>query len=189
MLEIARDYPDDIGVMGPLYLNTVRLAPGEAMYLSAGVLHAYLRGTGIELMANSDNVLRGGCTSKQIDVTELLRTTRFVHETPEVLLPGGGEPGFYRSGAREFRLSVCDLDQEGSQASDGGLELPVSGPLVLLLLTGAAEVFDRDSSAAGSDAGFALSAGHSCFVTGTTAAVTVRGRGRLYIAGVMEGRA
>jgi mannose-6-phosphate isomerase len=56
-------YPGDIGIVSPLYLNLVTLKPGEAMYLPAGELHAYLRGLGIELMANSDNVLRGGLTS------------------------------------------------------------------------------------------------------------------------------
>jgi len=65
-------YPGDIGVLSPLFLNLVEVKPGEALFLRAGQLHAYLQGVGIELMANSDNVLRGGLTPKHIDVAELL---------------------------------------------------------------------------------------------------------------------
>ena len=65
-------YPGDVGTLSPLYLNLVTLAPEEALFLSAGELHAYLEGTAIEIMANSDNVLRGGLTPKNVDVPELL---------------------------------------------------------------------------------------------------------------------
>ena len=74
---LARQYPDDPGALAPLYLNVLLLKPGDALYMDAGLLHAYLRGTGFELMANSDNVLRGGCTGKHVDPPELLRTLRF----------------------------------------------------------------------------------------------------------------
>ncbi|MEM5948149.1 mannose-6-phosphate isomerase, class I [Spirochaetia bacterium 38H-sp] len=81
-------YPGDIGVLAPLYLNLVKLAPGEAMFLPAGVLHAYLEGVGVELMANSDNVLRGGCTPKHVDVKELMRVLRFESSScVEILRP------------------------------------------------------------------------------------------------------
>ena len=63
-------------MLSPILLNLVCLEPEQAMFLPAGELHAYLDGVGIELMANSDNVLRGGLTSKHIDVDELLRVTR-----------------------------------------------------------------------------------------------------------------
>ena len=74
----AADFPGDIGVVVSVLLNYVRLEPGEAIYLGAGNVHAYLRGTGVEIMANSDNVLRCGLTPKHIDVDELLRITDFV---------------------------------------------------------------------------------------------------------------
>ena len=64
------EYPYDIGVLSPAILNLVCLKPGEAMYLPAGQLHAYLEGVGVELMANSDNVLRGGLTPKHVDVAD-----------------------------------------------------------------------------------------------------------------------
>ena len=72
LLTLAKKYPADIGVLSPLLLNVVELQPGEAMFLDAGTLHAYLEGTGLEVMASSDNVLRGGLTPKHIDVPELL---------------------------------------------------------------------------------------------------------------------
>ncbi|MEM7339370.1 MAG: mannose-6-phosphate isomerase, class I [Actinomycetota bacterium] len=68
---LAAAYPGDIGVAVALLLNHVLLQPGEAMFLRAGIMHSYLRGTGVELMANSDNVIRGGLTPKHVDVAEL----------------------------------------------------------------------------------------------------------------------
>lgn len=72
-----KHYMDDIGLFSPLMLNTIELAPGEAMFLHAETPHAYIEGTGLEIMANSDNVLRAGLTSKFIDVSELIDNTRF----------------------------------------------------------------------------------------------------------------
>ncbi|GAA4373958.1 mannose-6-phosphate isomerase, class I [Paeniglutamicibacter cryotolerans] len=77
LISLASHYPSDPGVVVSLLLNLVRLAPGEAIYLDAGNVHAYLRGLGVEVMANSDNVLRGGLTSKHIDVPELMGTVDF----------------------------------------------------------------------------------------------------------------
>lgn len=179
LLEIARDYRGDIGVLGPLYLNTVRLKAGEAMYLPAGVLHAYLRGTGIELMANSDNVLRGGCTAKHIDVAELLKTTNFVHESPSILQAEGGPPRWYRSGAREFRLSVCDLDAERADARVP-MEIKSRGPLILLQLSGESTLQEPGGTA------FRLARGRSAFVSAESGRVRASGSGHVYIASVME---
>jgi mannose-6-phosphate isomerase len=104
-------YPGDIGVLAPLYLNLVELAPGEALYSEAGTLHAYLDGFGVELMANSDNVLRGGCTVKHVDVPELLRTLVFTPQTVQILrpLPAGDGESRYATPAPEFSLSVLEL--------------------------------------------------------------------------------
>ncbi|MDT5130043.1 MAG: mannose-6-phosphate isomerase, partial [Mycobacterium sp.] len=73
VLELGERYPGDAGVLASLLLNRITLAPGEGIYLPAGNLHAYLHGVGFEVMANSDNVLRGGLTPKHVDVPELLR--------------------------------------------------------------------------------------------------------------------
>jgi mannose-6-phosphate isomerase len=72
ILRINQDYPDDPGILCVLLLNLIHLQPGQAMYSEAGNLHAYLHGFGVELMANSDNVLRGGLTTKHVDPDELL---------------------------------------------------------------------------------------------------------------------
>ena len=77
MLELGERYPGDAGVLAAMLLNRMHLEPGEAIYLPAGNLHAYLRGVGVEVMANSDNVLRGGLTPKHVDVPELLRVLDF----------------------------------------------------------------------------------------------------------------
>lgn len=76
ILELASRYPHDPGVAVATLLNHVTLAPGQAVYLPAGVIHAYLGGMGVEIMANSDNVLRGGLTAKHVDVAELLTILR-----------------------------------------------------------------------------------------------------------------
>ncbi|PSW22130.1 mannose-6-phosphate isomerase, class I [Photobacterium sanctipauli] len=75
--EFAQEYPDDVGLFAPLMLNVIELTAGEAMFLDAETPHAYIKGTGIEIMASSDNVLRAGLTPKHMDVEELLKNTRF----------------------------------------------------------------------------------------------------------------
>lgn len=104
---VARHYPGDPGVVAAMLLNHVRLQPGEALYLGAGVPHAYLDGLGVEIMANSDNVLRCGLTPKHIDVPELLRVVRFEPSVPGVLRPEAGPDGeeVYATPVDEFRLS------------------------------------------------------------------------------------
>ena len=79
VLELGERYPGDAGVLAALLLNRLVLGPGEAVYLAAGNLHAYLRGTGVEILANSDNILRCGLTPKHVDVPELLRVLDFGH--------------------------------------------------------------------------------------------------------------
>ncbi|RKS85244.1 mannose-6-phosphate isomerase type 1 [Orbus hercynius] len=83
---MALQYPNDSGLFSPLILNLVRLEPHQAMFLKAQTPHAYLQGTGLEIMANSDNVLRAGLTSKHIDIDELFDNTTFHSIVPEQLL-------------------------------------------------------------------------------------------------------
>ncbi|MFE7134807.1 mannose-6-phosphate isomerase, class I [Streptomyces sp. NPDC057638] len=104
---LAHHYPGDAGVIAAMLLNHVRLQPGEALYLGAGVPHAYLDGLGVEIMANSDNVLRCGLTPKHVDVPELLRVVRFDAHEPSVLRPEASPSGeeLYDTPVDEFRLS------------------------------------------------------------------------------------
>lgn len=102
VVSLNERYPGDAGVLGALLLNHVHLAPGQALHTDAGQLHAYLEGMGVEIMANSDNVLRGGLTSKYVDVAELVRVLDFAPTVnPRVEL---GADGAFDAPVDEFRL-------------------------------------------------------------------------------------
>ena len=111
MLRLGDNYPNDIGVLSPIFLNLICLEPGQAIYLDAGELHAYLQGLGVELMANSDNVLRGGLTSKHVDVSELMRILKFEGNDIKLLEPRESivNEFVYSCPAREFLLSAIKL--------------------------------------------------------------------------------
>ena len=133
--ELGRRYPGDVGVLGSLLLNRITLEPGEALYLPAGKLHAYLGGVAVEVMANSDNVLRGGLTRKHVDVPELLRVLDFVAGDVAVLHGDqvGGER-VYRTTASEFRLSHLVLSA-GAPAT-----MAHEGPQILFCTAGTAQL-------------------------------------------------
>jgi mannose-6-phosphate isomerase len=108
IIDLHEEYPSDIGILSPIILNLICLEPGQAMFLPAGTLHAYLDGVGIELMANSDNVLRGGLTPKHVDVKELLNVLNFEERDINILKMDKINPceHQYESHAEEFALSV-----------------------------------------------------------------------------------
>ena len=114
--DLAHHYPGDPGVIAAMLLNHVRLQPGEALFLGAGIPHAYLNGLGVEIMANSDNVLRCGLTPKHVDVPELLRVVRFEATDPGVLRPEASPDGeeVYETPIDEFRLSRFVLPEAGA---------------------------------------------------------------------------
>jgi mannose-6-phosphate isomerase len=121
ILELGESYPGDAGVLAALLLNRIVLQPGEAIHLPAGNLHAYLRGTGIEILANSDNVLRCGLTPKHVDVPELLRVLDFACDDMPVSTGEEVSPGVrvYRTPAPEFELSRLDVTSEVHVDHDG----------------------------------------------------------------------
>jgi mannose-6-phosphate isomerase len=130
---VAHHYPGDPGVIAAMLLNYVRLQPGEGMFLGAGVPHAYLNGLGVEIMANSDNVLRCGLTPKHVDVPELLRIVRFEATDPGVLRPEASPSGeeVYDTPIEEFRLSRYVL-APGAEPRD----LTATTPQILLCTAG-----------------------------------------------------
>ncbi|ROO62674.1 mannose-6-phosphate isomerase type 1 [Micromonospora sp. Llam0] len=136
---LAGHYPVDPGVLVALLLNQVTLAPGEAIWMPAGNLHAYLRGAGVEIMAASDNVLRGGLTPKHVDVAELLRVLRFeVLDDPVVRArPVASGVVTWPVPVAEFALHRVVLDAGVRQAS-----VPVDGPRVVLCVAGEVTVDD-----------------------------------------------
>jgi len=109
--ELAKQYPDDIGLFAPLMLHVITLKPGEAMFLEACTPHAYIKGTGLEIMANSDNVLRAGLTEKYIDIAELIANTRCVPKPDDKILLAAkviGNEKYYQLPVDDFKLSVYE---------------------------------------------------------------------------------
>jgi mannose-6-phosphate isomerase len=170
---LGRAYPGDIGAVACLLLNHLRLAPLEAVYLEAGRLHAYLSGTGVEIMANSDNVLRGGLTPKHIDVPELLRVLVFdsppVRPTPTTRRSAAELA--YETSAPEFQLSRIDL----APARDCAWQL--RGPELLLCVEGLALVEAGSSRQE-------LACGQACFLPAAAGSARVTGTARLFRAAV-----
>ncbi len=169
---LAEEFPGDIGVASPLFLNIVMLKPSEAMFLEAGILHAYLEGTGVELMANSDNVLRGGLTSKHIDVAELLHVLTFRGAPASILSPQPGEDGalVYPTPTNEFRLAAIDsrpgrgFDARGEHSAE-----------ILLCVRGGARVLWNNGAAS-----LELSLGQSLFVPASAGAYRIEGEALIY---------
>jgi mannose-6-phosphate isomerase len=132
VLLLAEAYPGDPGVVTSLLLNPVTLQPGDAMFVPAGGVHAYLHGLGVEIMASSDNVLRAGLTPKHVDVAELLRNVDYVAAPPIRIAPEtfhGATKVFYAP-VDDFELSVTEIADEDSHP------LPGRGPRILLCLRG-----------------------------------------------------
>lgn len=148
VLELGERYPGDAGVLAALLLNRITLDPGEAIFLSAGNLHAYLRGVGLEVMANSDNVLRGGLTPKHVDVPELLRVLDFNPTTEAQLQPPTHQDGLalvYDTPAVEFAASMLTLgdDQLGHEVDAPSRH---DGPQILLCTEGSTTVCGKSAS-------------------------------------------
>jgi mannose-6-phosphate isomerase len=164
---LGERYPGDIGVVVALLLNHVHLRPGEAVWMPAGNLHAYLRGTGVEIMAGSDNVLRGGLTPKHVDVPELLRVLRFEVLADPVVRPREVAPGLVTWPAPIDDFALYRADPDG-----GEIVLPGHGPRIVLCLRGEVRVDDGAGE-------LALTGGQAAFgAAGRTA--TVAGSGEVY---------
>ncbi|MDR0400956.1 MAG: mannose-6-phosphate isomerase, class I [Treponema sp.] len=152
----AEFYPGDPGILSPLYLNLIHLENGQAIYLPPGILHAYVEGFGVELMANSDNVLRGGLSSKHIDQNELMKVLFFSPFVPELLKApeSAAASGFsgifsYPSHCKEFCLSIAESFKG---------PFPLRGPAVVAVTRGRLQV-----SGSG-DAEWELKQGESAFI-------------------------
>jgi mannose-6-phosphate isomerase len=166
-VRVAADRPGDIGVVALLLMRHAVLQPGQAMFMPAGGLHAYLRGTGIELLANSDNVVRSGLTSKHIDVPELLKLVDPAVEVP-ILAPRVLPDGIscFAAPAPEFRLHVIEL-------TGPELALPGAAPRILLCLGGSCTL----RAATGQE--LTLTRGGSCFIPFADGPVHATGHARL----------
>jgi mannose-6-phosphate isomerase len=131
----------DRGIFSVYFFNLVHLKTGEAIFQGPGIPHAYLEGQNVEIMANSDNVLRGGLTSKHIDVKELLKNINSGSVAPYIIIPetAGGVKN-YKTSATEFSLTMFEL-KTGEK-----IELDIAVPGILLLTTGCAQITGSNRS-------------------------------------------
>ncbi len=174
-VRVAADHPGDLGIVALLLMRHVVLQPGQAVFMPAGGLHAYLRGTGIELLANSDNVVRAGLTGKHIDVPELLKLVDASVSVPVLsprVLPDGIT--WFDTPAPEFRLYVLDL-------TGPALALPARGPRILLCLEGTCALRSVPGSTT-SGSTLDLTRGDSCFIPFADGPIHATGHARLVLA-------
>ena len=174
--KLGVEYPSDTGMLAPLYLNLVQLEPGQALFLPAGELHAYLEGVGIELMANSDNVLRGGLTPKHIDVPELLKVLNFQPRQIKHLDAKNLDKTekIYASYAEEFVLSVITISND-----DFYHKSDIPSAEILLCTEGEAQIEDSDGNQ-----NLALKKGESVIVFADAGSYTIKGNAVLFKAAV-----
>jgi mannose-6-phosphate isomerase len=176
--ELAAAYPGDAGIVTSLLLNRVTLRRGEALYLPAGNIHAYLEGLGIELMAASDNVLRGGLTPKHVDVPELLDVLEFQALPVPYLEPEHAAPGveLYRPDVPDFLLARSAPAPREATADDAGASVVVvDGPAIVLCTSGAVAIRGRSSSVD-------LVRGDAVYVTPDEGRLVVTGEGEAFLA-------
>ncbi|WP_026211773.1 mannose-6-phosphate isomerase, class I [Longispora albida] len=162
--DLAKRYPGDRGMLVALLLNHVTLARGEAIFMPAGNLHCYLRGVGVEILAASDNTLRGGLTPKRVDVPELLEVLNY-----EPLLDPMVRPVTLAPGVRAWELPVREFALSHAQVDGTDVQLPGSGPRILLCVAGEVTA-----------GGLLLRSGEAAFAPAGTGPVTVTGQGELF---------
>jgi mannose-6-phosphate isomerase len=169
VLELSGLYPDDVGTVMSLVLNRVVLQPGQLVFLGDGIPHAYLGGFGLELMANSDNVLRLGLTSKHIDIPAMLEALDFtssgyrIESTPE-----DATTHIFRPPVEEFALSITITDR----SDNGTTLLPGDGPRVLVCLEGSVQAHSESEPE-----GQHLTRGEAMFVGAAEGPITIDGQG------------
>ena len=176
MVRLAGKYPNDIGLLAPILLNLVQLQPGQAIFIPAGDLHAYLNGAGIELMANSDNVLRGGLTPKHVDVPELLRILNFDSRAVDIQEPEINEhhERIYSGDASEFVLSAVTLSGDDDYCNS-----ELDSVEILLCTAGSATIH-----AAAEDKPFGFEKGMSVLIPAAVQDYTIKGNCTFYKAAV-----
>lgn len=166
VLELDEVFPTDPSIIAALLLNRVTLRPGEALYVPAGQMHAYLSGTGVEVMANSDNVIRGGLTSKHMDVGELVKVVDFEPSAPRAIKPVTIRPGLkkYPTPCNEF-----DVWRVSPAAGHDPIRLPArSSARILLVIDGEAELATEAEQ-------LALRHGDAVFLPATDTTATISG--------------
>ena len=170
VLSLAEAYPGDQGIAVAFLLNRVTLRRGEALWLPAGNIHAYLEGVGVELMASSDNVLRGGLTPKHVDIDELLGVLDFEPLPVPMMHPvdGGAGVEVFRPDVPDFELLRIDPEA----AAGTPIELP--GPAIAVVTAGSVTLTASTS--------IDLTAGRAAYIVPESEPLRVSGAGELFIA-------
>ncbi|WP_193105211.1 mannose-6-phosphate isomerase, class I [Brachybacterium sp. FME24] len=173
---LAEHHPGDPGVVAALLLNPVTLAPGEAMFVPAGALHAYLHGVGLEVMAASDNVLRAGLTPKKVDADEVLQCVSVTAAPPLRVAPERQNPTSvaYYAPVDDFELAITELTGSSPQVPR---PIPGTGPRIVLGLDGEMTL----ETTAGTHA---LAAGQAVFIPAADGPLVASGAGRFAQASV-----
>ena len=167
---LADHHPDDPGVLAAVLMNRVVLQPGDAIFLDAGNLHAYLRGAGIEIMANSDNVLRGGLTGKHVDVDELTTILDFRPIPADTIAPEPVSEGVVRYPTPANEFALWRVTPQGSS-----VEVPVTASGRALIVTDGSVTLSSEGSE------LTLQQGQSAFLEAGTSA-TASGSGTAFMA-------
>ncbi|MGL6051804.1 MAG: mannose-6-phosphate isomerase, class I [Aeromonas salmonicida] len=171
---LAAQYPGDVGLFSPLLLNVVTLQPGQAMFLDACTPHAYVRGTGLEIMANSDNVLRAGLTPKYIDVAELLDCTRCLPKPDDQILLSPRLEGMTGNTVQHFDVPVPDFTFSVYPAGEHGLT--TASAEILFAIDGTVTLKQGDET-------LRLEKGQSAFIPAATGHYQLLAEGRVARAG------
>lgn len=165
---ISKFYPNDSGLFSPLLLNVVKLAPGEAMFLFAETPHAYLEGIALEVMANSDNVLRAGLTQKYIDIPELIANVEFITKPASQLLMQPEQQG----NSVEFPIPVDDFAFSIHTLQAQATPLRQNSAAIVFCIEGEAILSSQQQQ-------LVLQPGESAFIAANESSASVSGNGRL----------
>ena len=170
VLELDEVFPADPGILAALLMNRLVLRPGDAVFVPPGHMHAHLRGTGVEVMGNSDNVIRGGLTAKHVDVSELVKVVDFEPSVPEITRPEQVQPGVerYATGCPEFEVWRIT-------PSPTPVELPGrSSARIVMVIAGHIELRQADQA-------LPLGRGEAAFLPADDRAVTFAGDGVSFV--------
>jgi len=175
---LAREFPFDIGVLSPIFLNLLRLNPGEGIFLSAGILHAYLEGVGVELMANSDNVFRGGLTQKYVDLNGLMDILKFDEHAATVIrpIPTGSCEMRFDTPTEAFSLSKITVSPEKGFLSQDRKSIEI-----LLCVEGSGEITTKTETRR-----ISFRQGDSFLIPANCSGYRIKGDATLYKAFVPE---
>jgi mannose-6-phosphate isomerase len=164
-------YPGDRGVLAALLMNRITLQPGDALFMPSGNLHAYLSGGGVEIMANSDNVMRGGLTPKYVNVDELLTILDFTPGLRGLITPIKESRGVWRYPTPAPEFALWRVEPHGEQVA-----VPAAGSGRVLLVT------DGGLTATSPTAELDLARGQAALLSADEEAV-ITGRGTAFVGG------